>query len=278
MRLVTARSAAGPGGTFTVDNTAPTVVSINRLTPSAPVVNATSVTYRVTFSEVVTGVTTGAFQLTTTGTVLGAIASASTSSGATVDVTVNGVSGDGTLRLDLNSSGTGIADVAGNAINGGFTSGQNYTIDNTVPSVTIGAPSLAITRGGPVTYAVTYADANFAGSTLAAGNVTLNSTGTATATVAVGGSGTSWTVTLSGITGDGTLGISLAAGTATDGAGNSAPAAGPSGTFTVDNTPIAVGISSPSTSITPAGPVSYTVTYSDAEFLEPARWAWVTSR
>ena len=43
-------------------------------------------------------------------------------------------------------------------------------------------------------------------------------------------------MTLSGITGDGTLGITIAAGTATDSAGNSAPGAGPSATFTVDNT------------------------------------------
>ena len=41
---------------------------------------------------------------------------------------------------------------------------------------------------------------------------------------------------ISGITGDGTLGISIAAGTATDLAGNSAPASSASTTFTVDNT------------------------------------------
>jgi len=64
----------------------------------------------------------------------------------------------------------------------------------------------------------------------------LNTTGYATGTVAVSGSGTaSRTVIISNINGNGTLGISIAAGTASDVAGNNALAAGPSTTFTVDN-------------------------------------------
>jgi len=53
----------------------------------------------------------------------------------------------------------------------------------------------------------------------------------------VTGAGASWTVTLSGITGQGTLSISIAAGTASDLAGNLAPAAGPSPAITVDVVP-----------------------------------------
>jgi hypothetical protein len=53
----------------------------------------------------------------------------------------------------------------------------------------------------------------------------------------VSGSGTSArTVTVSSITGVGTLGISIAAGTACDFAGNCSAAAGPSATCAVDNT------------------------------------------
>src|SRR5437870_5851269 len=74
------------------------------------------------------------------------------------------------------------------------------------------------------------------------------------------------TVTISGITGNGTLGISIAAGTASDTAGNLAPAAGPSGTFTVDNTTPTINISAPSASVTSGGPITYTVTYADANF------------
>src|SRR5207244_5404357 len=132
----------------------------------------------------------------------------------------------------------------------------SVTIDTAAPTVSIGAPSVSVTKSGPVTYTVTYSDANFNSSTLAAGNITLNASGTATASIAVTGSGTTRTVTLSSITGDGTLGISIAAGTATDLVGNSAPAAGPSATFTVDNTPPTLTISAPSLSITKSGPVT----------------------
>ena len=70
--------------------------------------------------------------------------------------------------------------------------------------------------------------------------------------------------TISGITGDGSLGISLAAGTASDLAGNTALAAGPSTTFTVDNTPPAVAITSLAPTLINTGPISVTVTFSES--------------
>src|SRR5256885_11339157 len=69
-------------------------------------------------------------------------------------------------------------------------------------------------------------DATFSNSTLAPANITLNPTGTATANVGVSGSSNTRTVTLSSLTGDGNLGISVASGTGSDMAGNTAPAAG----------------------------------------------------
>ena len=117
------------------DTDAPTVLSINRQTPSAATTNATSVTYRVTFSEAVTGVDTADFSLTTTSTVSGSLASVSASSGTVIDVTVNSITGNGTLRLDLNSSGTGISDTGGTAIATGYSSGQIYTFDHSAPTL-----------------------------------------------------------------------------------------------------------------------------------------------
>jgi hypothetical protein len=110
------------------------------------------------------------------------------------------------------------------------------TVDSIAPSISIGAPSVGSTVVGPVTYIVTYADANFNASTLAAGNISLNQTGTANGVVTVTGTGLTRTVTISSITGDGTLGISIAGGSASDLAGNLAPAAGPSTTFNVKST------------------------------------------
>lgn len=108
--------------------------------------------------------------------------------------------------------------------------------DTTPPTISISAPSVTLANpGGTVLYTVTYADGNFGASTLSASNVTLNRVGTINASVSVTSSNaTTRTITLSGITGYGTLGISIVAGTATDSSGNIAPAAGPSGTFTVN--------------------------------------------
>ena len=59
------------------------------------------------------------------------------------------------------------------------------TQDSVVPTVTLSAPSALIAAGGPITYTVTYADANFNAITLLPGDVTLNVTGTANGTVGV---------------------------------------------------------------------------------------------
>ncbi|MDB5140798.1 MAG: Cadherin-like beta sandwich domain protein [Mucilaginibacter sp.] len=224
------------GQTYTIDKTAPSVSSINRV--NATLNNASAEPFTATFSESVTGVDATDFTVTATGTVASTGISVTPLSASTYTVTVSGVTGDGTLRLDLNSSGTGITDAAGNAISGGFTTGQVYTIDHTSPTITLSAPSVASATTGPVSYTVTYADANFNSSTLTASNISLNTTGTAAGTISVSGSGTTRTATISGITGTGSLGITIAAGTATDLAGNSAPGAGPSGTFTVGPPPL----------------------------------------
>ncbi|MET0266236.1 MAG: Ig-like domain-containing protein, partial [Duganella sp.] len=134
------------GQTYTLDHTLPAVSSIVRA--SATPTNATSLSYTVTFSESVTGVDSSDFSFTTSGSAAGAIASVS-GSGATYTVNVNSVSGTGTLRLDLKASGTGIVDVASNAIAGGYTSGQLYTLDNTAPAVSsVSVPADATYRAG----------------------------------------------------------------------------------------------------------------------------------
>src|SRR5262249_26534236 len=99
----------------------------------------------------------------------------------------------------------------------------------------------------------------FASSSLSASDITLNKTGTATGSVLVSGSGLSYTVTISFITGDGTLGISIGANTAVHQVGNTAGAARPTATVLVHNTPPTVSISSPSASTTASSSVSYTL-------------------
>ncbi|KAA0675604.1 Ig-like domain-containing protein, partial [Roseomonas genomospecies 6] len=129
------------------DTTPPTVSSI--AVSGSPAANASSISYTVTFSESVTGVDTSDFTLTKTGTANGTIGSIS-GSGTTYTVTVTGITGAGTLRLDLNGTGTGIQDQATtpNAISGGFTTGGTHTVDRAAPSFDVAAAASSITTTG----------------------------------------------------------------------------------------------------------------------------------
>lgn len=141
---VQALDAAGNASTFADTFTvaeAPGVTSIVRAGGvSADVAtSAASAHYTVTFSDNVSGVDAGDFTLATTGTAVGHVASVTPAGSANVyTVTVDGLSGDGLLQLDLNSSGTGIQSGSGIAIDGGYTAGATYTLDHTAPSVTLG--------------------------------------------------------------------------------------------------------------------------------------------
>src|SRR5439155_744290 len=131
----------------------------------------------------------------------------------------------------------------------------------------ISDPNTSITNTGPVTYTLTYTDATCQASTLSSTNVHLNMTGTANGTLSFDNStGATRTITISSITGDGTLGISIDAGSGTDQAGNLAPASGARRTVTESNAKPTGSVSAPSKTITNTGPVTYTVTYTSATF------------
>ncbi|MCO5731278.1 Ig-like domain-containing protein [Rhizobium sp. SSA_523] len=124
-------------------NEPPAVTSIVRAAGGTGLLSkdATSASYTVKFSESVSGVDASDFVLTRTGTANGSIAQVS-GSGTTYTVVVNDLTGDGTLRLDLNASGTGIVDGQNAAIQAGFTGGQTYTLDHFAPAAP-SAPDLA---------------------------------------------------------------------------------------------------------------------------------------
>ena len=226
-----------PGGgtsnvkTFTTDGTPPTLVIS---APSATLArNATSVSYMVDYTGA-DAVTLGTSDVTlnSTGSASGTVHV--TGSGTlTRTVTISSLTGNGTLGISI-TAGTA-SDLVGNTA-AAAEANATFTVDTTAPSVAISAPSLTVANSSvSVAYTLTYTGADTI--TCAAGDVTLNNTGTANGSVAVSGTGTSGrTVTISNITGfDGTLGITIAANSASDKAGNLAAGAGPSATFTVDN-------------------------------------------
>ncbi|MDD1012709.1 DUF4347 domain-containing protein [Pseudomonas rubra] len=112
--------------------------------------NAGSVRYTVTFSEAVNGVDTSDFTLVFTGSVSGSIASVVAVDARTYTVLINGLTGDGTLGLNLNDSGTDITDAAGNILAAGLT-GTLYSIDRVAPSIgSIDVPAAGAYNAGDV--------------------------------------------------------------------------------------------------------------------------------
>lgn len=165
--LAGASSPASAPFSVTIDTDAPSAAAIRRHSPATYSTNGGTVVYRVTFAEPVVGVDLGDFGLTRSGTNAG-LASLAVVSPSVYDVTVTGVSGDGTVRLNLNSSGTGITDLAGNAVSGGFTSGQTYTVRLAGSGVWINTDS-----GGLWTDAINWDGGLIAGGSGATANLSL---------------------------------------------------------------------------------------------------------
>jgi hypothetical protein len=89
------------------------------------------VDFIVNFSENVTGVDAADFSFYTTGSITGYSVTGVSGSDDTFTVTVDTGMYNGALRLDVKGSGTGIEDLAGNNLEGGFTSGEEYTVEKT---------------------------------------------------------------------------------------------------------------------------------------------------
>jgi hypothetical protein len=167
-------------------------------------------------------------------------------------ISLSNITGDGTLAISV-PPGTA-SDLAGN-LAGGAT-GDPVTVDNTPPAIAIGAPSAASSSGERVTYTVNYTDADDI--TLRAEDITLNTTGDAAGVAWVTGSGaSSRTVSIVYPSGYGTIGFSIAAGTARDAAGNLAPAAGPSETFSVAHHTLRMRVHGWGTTTPTAGAYAY---------------------
>jgi hypothetical protein len=148
-----AANSLGANKALVIDGALPSVASIVRHTPSAASIGVTSVTFRITFSEAVSGVDAADFVLTTTGASAGSIDAVTPVSAAIYDVVVGSIAGAGTLRLDLDPCNTGITDAAGNDLTSGFNAGEVYTV--------LGAPVISsaltanVTAGNAFTYTIT---------------------------------------------------------------------------------------------------------------------------
>jgi hypothetical protein len=255
-----------PAKTIVIDTTAPFVISSTR-TDSSPT-DAVSVNFLVTFSEVVTGITTGDFDLTTTGVTGASVTGVSTASGSTVTVTVGTGTGDGTIKLIVPDGAT-LFDPAGNAMTGlPFTAGETYTIDKTAPTVTsITRTSLNPTSSLSVDFIVTFSEAVTG---VSVNDFALTTTGVADASItSLSGGSTVYNVTISTGTGDGTIRLDLIDDGSIKDTANNALAGGNFTTgevYTVDKTPPTVTINQASGQSDPtsASPINFTAIFSEA--------------
>ena len=248
-----------------LDTAPPTIVSFDDGDSDDLVAVGTALTYTVTFNEDINASTVTAADFNNAGTANISIGAITETAPGVFSVAVTPTSG-GTIILRI-PTGAVVTDLAGNKLVVPVQDDTTVTVDATGPTVSISAPSPQVTRFGPVTFTITYADANFDQSNLSDSDITLHTTGTANGTVSVDpGTGKTRTVTINNITGDGNLSISIGLGTAIDAVGNLASAAGPSAAVTVDNTAPSVLLSGPSVAVTAGKSVTYQVAYVDANF------------
>ncbi|HXH92718.1 MAG TPA: DNA/RNA non-specific endonuclease, partial [Thermoanaerobaculia bacterium] len=266
---VTFASTAG----VLVDGIAPIVLTSVRA--DADPTNSPTLHYTVTFSEDVSGVTTGAFALTAGGGASGSITGVVPVNAHTYTVTVGSAAGEGTLRLDVNASGTGITDLPGNPLNGGFTTGQSYTLDHVGPNVTSVAVPAAITytTGQNLDFTVNFNE----NATVASGTpriaLTLNS-GTVYANYVSGSPGTAllfrYTVVSGDSDPDGIVvagSIDLNGATIRDALGNDGnttlnSVGSTTGVLVDANAPAVLSVTRASSNPTNAASVDFTVTFS----------------
>jgi large repetitive protein len=205
-------AASSTDASVTYDPIAPTV-TITKKTGQADPTNASPVMFTVTFSESITGFVTG--DVTLSGSGNATTATVTPVSASEYDVAVTGMSGEGTVIADVLASKA--IDLAGNANTAAPASAQ-VTFDNLAPMVAIDqAGGQADPTSAPsINFTVVFSESV---SDFVTGDVTIG--GTAGATAAdVTGSGTTYTVAVSGMTGSGTVIASIAAGVAHDAVGN----------------------------------------------------------
>ena len=232
----------------TVDNTAPTL-TISSPAPASGN-SSTKFVWNVTYAGVasVSDITLAPADITLGGSAIAGCVVSITGSGLTErQVEVTNCSGDGAINIQL-AAGTA-KDVVGNIAAASSVSG-NATVDNTPPAIIIAGPTPTIGKSSTnFVWTVNYTEATTVNLSEATKGtyLTLTGTGNAGCSAVVSGSGTSSrTVTVSGCTANsGTVGFSLAQGTAQDTYGNLTAAISAGSNATIDNQAPTITISEP---------------------------------
>src|SRR5207249_592663 len=240
-------------------------VTINQAAGQADPTSASPINFTAVFSEPVSGFKIGR-------------ASSRGSAGGTKTVTVSGGPSTYTVAVSgMTTSGTVIAtiaagvanDAAGNLNTATTTTDNCMTFDATPPPVTINqaAGQADPTSASPINFTAVFSEpvSGFTGTDVAIGGT---AGGTKTATERGGPS--TYTVAVSGMTSSGTASATIAAGMASDAAGNTNTASTSTDNSVSwvppDTTPPTVTINQAATQADPtsASPINFTVVFSEA--------------
>ncbi|MGB2982580.1 MAG: choice-of-anchor D domain-containing protein, partial [Candidatus Bipolaricaulia bacterium] len=199
-----------------LDTTKPEV-TIKQAGGQADPTNGSPINFDVVFTEPVTGFATGDVTLSgAAGATTGTVTEVAPNDGTTYNVAVSGMTGDGTVTATIPA---GVAqDAASNTNNASTTTDDTVTYDTTGPTVTIdqAGGQADPTNGSPINFTVVFSEPV---NDFATGDVTLSGAAGAT-TATVTGGGMTYNVAVNGMTGDGTVTATVAAGVAQDAAGN----------------------------------------------------------
>ena len=207
-------STFGIGG----DTTAPTVTITSSTGSSGDTVSDTTLSFTATFSEFTSNFVVG--DITVTGTANGSSPAASNFAGSGTTYTFDVVKGssDGTVSVSVAAGKA--TDVTGN--DNTVSNTYTFTIDSTSPTVAITSStgsSGSSTSSTTLSYTATFSEST---SNFVVGDITVTGTANDSSPAAsnFAGSGTTYTFDVVKGSSDGTVSVSVAAGRATDAAGN----------------------------------------------------------
>lgn len=195
-----------------VDTVAPTIMAITRIDPN-PVTSRGQSRFLITFSEPVRGVDIADLQLKPISSQSDVQITELMGNGAVYTVTVVPESGDGFLRLDVPDTAT-ITDPVGNPLEGlPFTQGEVYLIDRAAPTVRIRQADMQSDPADetPILFNVEFSTPVFG---FEAADIILGGDAPGRLSATVSGSGKTYTVSVSGMTGNGVVRIIIPAGIA----------------------------------------------------------------
>jgi hypothetical protein len=249
------------------DTTRPTV-TINQASTQADPTSASPINFTVAFSESVSGFTGS--DVTIGGTAAGTKTRTVTGGPRTYNVAVSGMTSSGTVIATI---GAGVAqDAAGNTNTASTSSDNTVTFnlpDTTRPTVTINQASTQAdpTSVSPIKFTVVFSESV---NGFTADDVTISGTAGGTKTVTLTCGSNTYCVQVSGMTTGGTVIATVAAGVATDAAGNPNTASTSTDNTVTwvppDTTRPTVTINQAATQADPTGtsPINFTVVFSES--------------